>query len=229
MFPDLTRDDVIRLETSRLWLRWPLKDDCAQIAHLARSPAVIQRSGIIPHARPFKTVMNVVDEARRINREGEGVILAITPKDRPYELIGMVGVATDEDVPLTNYWLGRPYWGQGLTTEAVRALSAMIFNLTAIERLESVAARDNPASCRVLEKAGFVPLQTQAHGSLAHKNLPVDDVLLPQAFVLTRDVWCRLGCEKAPVTGPKILPLERMSTVPPASYEAVWSGTALHT
>ena len=29
MFPDLTRDDVFRLETRRLWLRWPRAADAA--------------------------------------------------------------------------------------------------------------------------------------------------------------------------------------------------------
>ena len=31
MFPDLARDDVFRLETKRLWLRWPRVSDAAAI------------------------------------------------------------------------------------------------------------------------------------------------------------------------------------------------------
>ena len=35
MFPDYFRDDVFRLETQRLWLRWPTAADAATIERLA--------------------------------------------------------------------------------------------------------------------------------------------------------------------------------------------------
>jgi hypothetical protein len=35
MFPDLTRDDVFRIETKRLWLRWPRVQDAAAMQRLA--------------------------------------------------------------------------------------------------------------------------------------------------------------------------------------------------
>ena len=37
MFPDLARDDVFRLETSRLWLRWPRMGDAAAIERFLQS------------------------------------------------------------------------------------------------------------------------------------------------------------------------------------------------
>ena len=39
MFPDLTRDDVFRLETRRLWLRWPRLADAQAIVRLAGEKA----------------------------------------------------------------------------------------------------------------------------------------------------------------------------------------------
>ena len=49
MFPDLLRDDVFRLETRRLWLRWPRAGDAAMIARLAGERDVAERTANIPH------------------------------------------------------------------------------------------------------------------------------------------------------------------------------------
>ena len=45
MFPELTRDDVFRLETRRLWLRWPRIADSTAILRLAGEKAVAQWAG----------------------------------------------------------------------------------------------------------------------------------------------------------------------------------------
>ena len=49
MFPDLTRDDVFRLETRRLWLRWPRLADVQAIVRLAGEKAVADMTARIPH------------------------------------------------------------------------------------------------------------------------------------------------------------------------------------
>ena len=53
MFPDLTRDDVFRIETKRLWLRWPRVQDAAAIERLAGDKEVAEMTANIPH--PFPT------------------------------------------------------------------------------------------------------------------------------------------------------------------------------
>lgn len=50
------------------------------------------------------------------------------------------------------YWFGRPYWGAGYATEALKAFVA---HARSLGRLEAGHFVDNPASGRVLEKAGF--------------------------------------------------------------------------
>src|SRR5919112_4375433 len=52
MFPDLTRDDVFRLETRRLWLRWPRHADGQAIVRLAGEKAVAEMTALIPHPYP---------------------------------------------------------------------------------------------------------------------------------------------------------------------------------
>jgi [ribosomal protein S5]-alanine N-acetyltransferase len=53
------------------------------------------------------------------------------------------------------YWLGKPFWNRGIMTEVVKKFTEYIFSQTAIIRLEAMVFENNPASCQVLEKAGF--------------------------------------------------------------------------
>lgn len=53
------------------------------------------------------------------------------------------------------YWLGRPYWGRGIATEGVRAVSEHVFRHFDFIRLQASVFSWNPASARVLEKAGY--------------------------------------------------------------------------
>lgn len=53
------------------------------------------------------------------------------------------------------YWLAKPYWGRGLMTAAVRAVSAYGFKRFKLARIEAHVFASNAASGRVLEKAGF--------------------------------------------------------------------------
>jgi RimJ/RimL family protein N-acetyltransferase len=54
------------------------------------------------------------------------------------------------------YWLGQPYWGRGIATEALRAVTAEAFARFEITRLYAVPFADHRASVRVLEKCGYV-------------------------------------------------------------------------
>jgi RimJ/RimL family protein N-acetyltransferase len=53
--------------------------------------------------------------------------------------------------PEVTYWLGKPYWGKGIATAALRALLAQVTTRPIYARV----AKDNRASLRVLEKCGF--------------------------------------------------------------------------
>ena len=55
------------------------------------------------------------------------------------------------------YWIGRPFWGRGIATEACGALIDIARTL-GLTQLEGSHFVDNPASGRVLEKLGFTPL-----------------------------------------------------------------------
>ena len=54
------------------------------------------------------------------------------------------------------YWLGKPFWGRGLTTAAVRAITRHAFENLGLLRVFALPFEENIASARVLEKAGYV-------------------------------------------------------------------------
>jgi RimJ/RimL family protein N-acetyltransferase len=54
------------------------------------------------------------------------------------------------------YWLGQTHWGKGIATAAARALKAHALANSRFVRLEAPVFEWNPASMRVLEKAGFM-------------------------------------------------------------------------
>ena len=53
------------------------------------------------------------------------------------------------------YWLGEPFWGQGLATEAAGALLEHAFAGYPVERVQAHHFEGNTASGRVLEKIGM--------------------------------------------------------------------------
>jgi RimJ/RimL family protein N-acetyltransferase len=74
-------------------------------------------------------------------------------------LAGGIGNEVKEDVlahtAAFGYWLGEPFWGRGIATEAVRLFLPHLWSTPAIERIEAGVYAWNPASARVLEKNGF--------------------------------------------------------------------------
>jgi ribosomal-protein-alanine N-acetyltransferase len=53
------------------------------------------------------------------------------------------------------YWIGAPYAGRGLMTDAVRAAASFAFSTLRLNRLEAACLPSNAPSTRVLTKAGF--------------------------------------------------------------------------
>ena len=103
---------VAVLETERLVLRAPRREDADAIARLADDRRIAVNTARIPH--PYG-----VDDAEQfiaaVNRRDGEAVFVITLDDA---LIGACGVDPCEGVPEIGYWLGVPYWGEGYATEA---------------------------------------------------------------------------------------------------------------
>jgi RimJ/RimL family protein N-acetyltransferase len=73
---------------------------------------------------------------------------------------GGVGFMLNQDIERVSaeigYWLGESLWGRGISTEAVRAVTAYAIEQHGLTRVYAVPFTHNVASCRVLEKAGYV-------------------------------------------------------------------------
>lgn len=75
------------------------------------------------------------------------------------ELIGGIGFGIKGDIhcksAMFGYWLGEPFWGKGIATQAVKTLVNYLFTHHDLLRVYAGVFAWNPASGRVLEKAGF--------------------------------------------------------------------------
>jgi RimJ/RimL family protein N-acetyltransferase len=73
--------------------------------------------------------------------------------------VGGIGLVLQTDIfrrsAEIGYWLGEDYWGRGIITEAVKAFTAWGFASFDLSRIYAGVFEWNPASSRVLEKAGF--------------------------------------------------------------------------
>ncbi len=195
MMPDLFRDDVLTLETPRLFLRWPKVEDVAQLARLAGSRVISDMTGIIPHPYSQDMAARYVGDARQWNSEGSKLKLAIVERREPEVLIGMIGLRlTEPGEASMGYWLGQPYWQQGYATEAAQGLVDVAFLFTRLERLVASVRVINPASRRVLERCGFQPTGSD------FLSLPAWNGAVPvETYRLTRNLWQSLKGWRAPV------------------------------
>lgn len=75
------------------------------------------------------------------------------------EAIGSIGLMMGADVHRytaeLGYWLAEPFWGNGIMTRAVRGLTAYGIQKLGLHRIFAEPYTTNPASARVLEKAGY--------------------------------------------------------------------------
>ena len=146
------------LESERIALRHWQDADADILYEYAREPEVGERAGWPPHQsreESLEVIRTVFD-----NPTTWAIVLKETGK-----VVGAIGYGPScdcalparEGEPTVGYWVGKPYWGQGICTEALRLMIAHIRQTTAINSLISGHFADNPASGRVMEKCGCDP------------------------------------------------------------------------
>ena len=128
-------------------LRTPERSDAARISLLAGDYDVASMTGTIPHPYSEEMAANWIVS---VLAGEEGVVFAI---ERSGALIGCTGYrAFGEDHAELGYWIGKPYWGMGYATEAVRALILHAFEADGFDYLKAGHFSDNPASARIIAK-----------------------------------------------------------------------------
>lgn len=136
-------------------MRRPRRSDARDLAELANDWAIAKNlRDAFPH--PY----TLADAEGYLERCESGAIphsFAITVDDR---LVGGCGLKLQQDIERCSaeigYWVGTPYWGRGLATAAVGAVTEYAFEQLGLLRVYALPFAHNAASARVLEKAGFV-------------------------------------------------------------------------
>lgn len=102
-------------------------------------------------------------------------------------LAGGIGYTLHDDVERiaaeVGYWLGTSFWGRGIATTALRLVTSLAFSSHPdLLRLYALPFSSNPASARVLEKAGY-----QREGVLRHNVIKDGIVLDSWVFAILRE------------------------------------------
>ncbi|HNU40673.1 MAG TPA: GNAT family protein [Methanothrix sp.] len=130
------------------------EDDAASIAQYANNKKIwINLRDAFPH--PY-TLADADAFLCKVMGMKPRTYFAIASDD---EAIGSIALMPVDDVHRftaeLGYWLAEPFWGNGIMTDAVRALSDYAFNELGIQRIFAEPYTTNAASARVLEKSGF--------------------------------------------------------------------------
>ena len=139
------------LGTERIELRHLNVRDVPRMAGLLNDKVVVKYTERIPYPYNYRDARDFIKKVQEefgkerysyaIDLKGDGLVGVVSAM-KLFRKRGEIG-----------YWLGRPYWGRGIMTEAVELLlrsHSKDFNL-----LTSCVATGNIASQKVLQKCGF--------------------------------------------------------------------------
>ena len=145
---------MTELKLARCTLRrWRVGDEASLARHANNRNVSGNLRDIFPY--PY-TAADATAWIARVKDESPTLNFAIAVDDAG---VGGISVMLREDIYRQSaeigYWLGEPFWGRGIATEALRAVTDYAFASFPIIRLEAGVYSWNPASARVLEKAGY--------------------------------------------------------------------------
>ena len=181
-----------QLTTLRLILRPWRESDAEALYKYAKDPAIGPVAGWPPHT----SVAESLEIIRTVFAAPETYAVVLKATDEPVGSVGIMfgdGLHSAEMRPgeaEIGYWIGVPYWGQGLIPEAVRCLLRRCF-----EDLEMTAVwcgyyDGNVKSRRVMEKCGF-----RFHHTEEGKMSPLGDVRTEHFMRMTKEEWLKTSKE----------------------------------
>lgn len=153
-------DEIARnfsIDTNRLTLRRWRDDDAEALYRYASDPDVGPIAGWSPHG----SVENSLEIIRTVFAAPETYAVVLKETNEP---IGCCGIMFSNSLHTAKmqpteaeigYWIGKPYWGQGLIPEAVKALLSRCFNDLGLGSVWCGYYEGNNKSKRVCEKCGF--------------------------------------------------------------------------
>jgi len=152
---------------------WRTSDAEPLARHANNRKIWINLRDAFPH--PY-TARDARDFIRSVVRRTPETLFAIAVGDEP---VGGIGFVLHQDVERVSaeigYWLAEPFWGRGIATEALAAVTRYAIETHALTRIYAVPFAWNAASCRVLEKAGYV-LEARLRNSAVKDGQLIDQM-----------------------------------------------------
>lgn len=153
----------IELETKRLFLRrFVIEDAKAMFENWASDSENVRYVTWDPHPNPQVTQASI--ERWLLHYQEENTYKwAICKKEDPKQVIGDISVVSQDpqkEICEVGYILGKNFWGQGIMTEALRAVLHFLLLEVGFKEVQAKYVSLNPASGRVMGKAGMHYLTT---------------------------------------------------------------------
>lgn len=144
------------IETPRLVLRPHVPGDAADLVKELGIKEVAEGTLNVPHPYLPERAREFLAEQPARHASGNGIAWAVTRRDDG-RLIGGVGLSLTRAHHRAElgYWVARDMWGQGVATEAARAVLAYAFDVLDLHRVEAHHYLENPASGAVLRNVGM--------------------------------------------------------------------------
>jgi RimJ/RimL family protein N-acetyltransferase len=150
---------MIYAQTARLILRQLRRDDLPRLVTLIGDWEVAGRLAVVPYPYSLADAEAFYQRVEAAAQEGKPPFCLMQEKGG--RLIGGVGLhLSREPEPqqgevVLGYWLGKPYWGRGLMSEAVGPVLGLAFARPEVTLLTATTDPANEASQNVLRKAGL--------------------------------------------------------------------------
>lgn len=182
------------LETPRLRLRKLIMEDAEDFyRHLGSSEAVTRYMLWNPHQDFSESVASIQKALHRY--EAGGCIrwgIALKETNSLIGVIELLRFEKDTDSCSFAYMLGEAFWGKGYGTEALTAAFDFAFTQMEIKAITADHMAENPASGRVMEKAGMRKTGILP-GKYTKNGKPYDAV----EYTITTTDWNKNGSTEA--------------------------------
>ena len=171
------------LETKRLILRPWCEDDAEDLYKYASDPEVGPPAGWPPHT----SVENSREIIRNVLSATETYAVCLKEDGKAIGSIGLHrnDLAEDDDEYELGYWIGKPFWGQGLIPEAARELLRYAFEDLGMNRIWCGYYDGNLKSRRVQDKLGFV----YHHTTEGIEVSLIGEIRTGHAMLMTKETW----------------------------------------
>lgn len=144
------------IRTKRLTLRAAKMSDAEDLYEYSRDPAVAKHVLWDAHTSIHQTRAYIRYLIRQYKSgQPSSFVISITETGKVVGTIGFMWIQQENRSAEVGYSLSRAYWNQGIMTEALTALLDFGFLKLNLNRIEAQHESDNPASGRVMAKAGM--------------------------------------------------------------------------